>query len=106
VITEKFTDPPAADGFRHAMGPMPMGDVICVFRIMPESPEVFDQVKKSLEKLKPQRIEEEPIAFGLRALKFTKIIPDRAGTQDELENKLESIKGVNNVETLMVSRSM
>lgn len=83
-----------------------MGKVICVYRIMPSAPEKFDNVKKSLEELKPERLEEEPIAFGLKALKFTKVIPDESGTQDELENKLESIDGVENIETLTVSRSL
>lgn len=83
-----------------------MGEVICVFRIMPESPERFEEIKKALEELKPERLEEEPIAFGLKALKFTKVIPDESGTQDELENKLESIDGIQSVETLTVSRSL
>lgn len=83
-----------------------MGKVICVYRIMPGAPEKFDDVKKSLEELKPERLEEEPIAFGLKALKFTKVIPDESGTQDELENKLEAIDGVENIETLTVSRSL
>jgi elongation factor 1-beta len=83
-----------------------MGEVICVYRIMPASPEKFDDMKKALEALKPERMEEEPIAFGLKAIKFTKIIPDASGAQDELEKKLESIDLAENVETLMVSRSM
>lgn len=83
-----------------------MGEVICVFRIMPKSPERFEEIKKALEELKPERLEEEPIAFGLKALKFTKVIPDESGTQDELENKLESIDGIQSVETLTVSRSL
>lgn len=83
-----------------------MGDVICVFRVMPESLETFGAVKKSLEKLKPQRLEEEPIAFGIKALKFTKIIPDSEGYVEELENRLRSVKGVQNIETLTVSRSL
>jgi len=83
-----------------------MGDVICVFRIMPESQEKFDEMKKSLEELKPQKLEEEPIAFGLKALRFTKVIPDEGGYLDDLENKLRSIKSVKNIETLTVSRSL
>ena len=83
-----------------------MGEVICVFRIMPDSPENFDRIKKSLQELGPERLEEEPIAFGLKSLKFTKMIPDGPGVQDELENKLESIDGVDSIETIMVSRSM
>ena len=83
-----------------------MGEVICVYRIMPESPDKFDQVKASLEKMKPERMEEEPIAFGLKAIRFTKVIPDQSGSQDELEKTLESVDGVQNIETIQVSRSL
>ncbi|UCD07044.1 MAG: elongation factor 1-beta [Candidatus Aenigmatarchaeota archaeon] len=83
-----------------------MGEVICVFRILPKSPEMFDQVKEALEKLDPNRIEEEPIAFGLKAIKFTKIIPDVGGAQDKLENQIRSTEGVDNIETLKISRCL
>lgn len=83
-----------------------MGEVICVYRILPSSPEKFDSMKKALEELNPERIEEEPIAFGLKAIKLTKVIPDGPGEQDELEKKIESIDGVDNIETIMVSRSL
>ena len=65
-----------------------MGDVICVFKIMPDAPESFDSIKAELEKLEPQRLEEEPVAFGLKALKFTKVIPDDEGTMPKLEEQL------------------
>jgi elongation factor 1-beta len=83
-----------------------MGDVIIVYKILPASPDKFDQVKAGLEKLKPQRLEEEPIGFGLSALKFTAIIPDAGGHQDELEEKIRSIDGVGEIEVLRASRSM
>ena len=83
-----------------------MGDVICVFRIMPDAPESYDSIKAALEKLEPQRLEEEPIAFGLKAIKFTKIIPDDEGTMPQLEEQLNGIEHVQSVETVMVSRSL
>jgi len=83
-----------------------MGDVIVVFRIIPTNMEMFDEVRKALEELKPQRLEEEPIAFGLKALKFTKIIPDEEGKMPELEGKITKIKGVQTCETVAVSRSL
>ena len=83
-----------------------MGDVIVVFRIIPESMDFFEEVKKSLEEFKPQRLEEEPIAFGLKAWKFTKIIPDEEGKLPELEEKLSKIKGVQTVDTVEISRSL
>jgi translation elongation factor aEF-1 beta len=83
-----------------------MGDVIVVFRIIPESMDFFEDVRKGLESLKPQRLEEEPIAFGLKGFKFTKIIPDEEGTLPALEEKLQKIKGAQSVETTAISRSL
>jgi len=83
-----------------------MGEVIVVFMIIPESMDLFGGVKKALEDMKPHRLEEEPIAFGLKGLKFTTIIPDEEGAMPELEEKLNSIKGVQSVETVTVSRSL
>jgi len=76
-----------------------MGTVIAVFRILPDSPESFDKVKTQVEELKPAKIEEDPIAFGLKAIKATFMIPDEGGVMDEIE-------GSDSVETLQVSRSL
>jgi len=83
-----------------------MGEVIAVFRIMPDSPDGFDKVKSAVEQLKPAKLEEEPIAFGLKAIKAVFMIPDEGGKMDELENKLNGIEGTQSVETLQVSRSL
>lgn len=83
-----------------------MGDVIVVFKIIPKDMEMFEKVKKDLEDLKPQRLEEEPVAFGLKALKFTKLIPDEEGKLPELEEKIKNIKGVQTCETVAISRSL
>lgn len=83
-----------------------MGDVIVVFKIIPSDMSLFQSVKKELIKLRPQRLEEEPIAFGLKAWKFTKIIPDEEGTLPALEEKLARIKGVQTVENTEISRSL
>ena len=83
-----------------------MGEVIVVYKILPESPEKLEQVKKGLQKLNPKRLEEEPIGFGLSAIKFTTMIPDAGGYQDELEEKIRSVKGVGEIECLRASRSM
>lgn len=83
-----------------------VGDVIVVFRIMPKGPGDIQSVKKALESLKPQRLEEEPIAFGLVALKLTKIVPDSEGGLSNFEQKLKNIKNVQNVETVTISRSL
>ena len=83
-----------------------MGEVIVVFRILPDSVDSFESVKKQCEALKPERLEEEPIAFGLKALKFTKIIPDGPGVMDKLENDINSIKGLGSAENVFTTRAM
>ena len=70
------------------------------------NPENFESIKKTLESMEPNRLEEEPIAFGLISLKFTKIIPDKPGTLENLEKELNEIKGVGSVENIMTSRAM
>ena len=83
-----------------------MGSVIMVYKILPQEPAKLAQVKKALLKLKPQRLEEEPIGFGLSALIFTTMIPDAGGVQDELEDKIRAIEGVGEFECLKASRSL
>ena len=83
-----------------------MGEVIVVFRIMPDGIESFEHVKQQCEALKPDRLEEEPIAFGLKALKFTKIIPDSGGFMDKLENEINAIKGLGSAENVFTTRAM
>lgn len=83
-----------------------MGQVIIVIRVLPDSPDNVDSVRAALQKLKPERLEDEPIGFGLSAFKFTKIIPDEGGSQEKLENQVSAIRGVGNSEVLMASRAM
>jgi translation elongation factor EF-1beta len=56
--------------------------------------------------LTPDRLEEEPIGFGIKSLKVTKIIPDEGGAQEEFENQLRGIDGIRDIEVVMASRSM
>ena len=83
-----------------------MGDVILVIRVLPKDPESFEKVKSALETLDPKRLEDEPIAFGLKALKVTFMVPDEGGHQDKLENKIKSIEGVGEFEVIQASRSL
>jgi len=83
-----------------------MGDVIVVFRVMPRDMKYFDDIKKELEALKPKRLEEEPIAFGLKALRFTTLVPDAEGKLAEVEKKLKSIKDIESAEIVEMSRSL
>ena len=83
-----------------------MGEVIAVFRILPDSPENFNSVRSKIKKMKPAKLEDEPVAFGLKAVRATFLIPDEGGKMDEIENMLNCIEGVQSSETLQVSRSL
>jgi translation elongation factor aEF-1 beta len=83
-----------------------MGTVIVVFRVMPDNPDTVGEVKKELEKLGPNRLEEEPLAFGLVGFKFTKLLPDAGGLVEELEDQLNKVPGVQSVENIKTSLSL
>jgi len=82
-----------------------MGNVICAFKLMPTGLDAFDALKANALKLKPARVEEEPIAFGLKALLLTFVIEDAGGAVEKLEKSLESI-GAESVENTMTTRSL
>jgi elongation factor 1-beta len=74
-----------------------MGSVAVIARVMPDSPEVnLDQLKKALKEKLPgiQEIREEPIGFGLKALKLVAIINDAGGETDAIEKSLSEVAGV------------
>ena len=74
-----------------------MGKVVAQIKVLPSSTEV------NLEELK-KKIEEEPIAFGLVAVRIFKIIEDNAKFLDEIEEKLKSFEEVSQVEVEQLSR--
>lgn len=83
-----------------------MGSVIVLYRILPDSPDNFEAVKEALEGLKPDRLDDDPIAFSLKAIKFIKMIPDAPGAEEELEKTVMAIEHVETVETISVTRSL
>lgn len=83
-----------------------MGNVIVLYRILPDSPENFEKVKKGLQNLKPDKMEEDPIAFGLKAIKVTKVLPETPGVDEEFEKELQAIPHVQSVEILSVTRGL
>ena len=85
-----------------------MGEVIVTFKVMPKAIETnLDELENKIkEEIKPERMEREPIAFGLVALKVTKLVPEASGELEKVENKLRDIEGVGEVEVVEVSRSL
>ena len=67
---------------------------------MPDGPEIdLEALKKTISdtiptKAKLNKIEEKPIAFGLKALEVQIILNDREGGAEEIEKSLNEIKNV------------
>ncbi|MFH8092364.1 MAG: elongation factor 1-beta [Candidatus Aenigmatarchaeota archaeon] len=82
-------------------------NIIVTFKIVPEGIEVdIEKLKKELKKFEPQKIEVEPIAFGLNAIKMVKLLPEIEGEADKFAEKISKIKGVQTVDIVEMSRSL
>lgn len=80
-----------------------MGDVALIIKVMPESPEVDrDAIVVAIKEKFPrvQDIREEPIGFGLVALKIALVIPDADGQTETIEETLSAIEGVERAEII------
>jgi len=66
----------------------------------------LDYVKKRLQGMKPARLEEEPVGFGIVALKFTAVIKDGPGELENLEERLGRIEKVGSCENIMTTRAL
>jgi elongation factor 1-beta len=89
-----------------------MGSVIVTYKIFPEDIVIdFQPIKDAIQATLPKYAEingygEEPVAFGLVALLVQLKFPeDQQGIVDELETKLSEIKGISQVQTIMVRRT-
>jgi translation elongation factor aEF-1 beta len=86
---------------------MGQATVIVTYRITPEGIEVdLEKLKKELNKFKPQKLEVEPIAFGLNAIKMVKVLPEIEGEADKLASEIEKIKGVQTVDIVEMTRGL
>ena len=89
-----------------------MGSIKVVYKVFPEDVvDNFDELKKKVESCLPEfsSVEgygEEPIAFGLKVLLVQVTFPeDKTGIVDEFETEVGKIKGVSQVQTVMVRRT-
>jgi elongation factor 1-beta len=83
-----------------------MGSVVAILRVMPESPDVdLEKLKAALKEKLPgiKDVQEEPIGFGLKALKLAVIVNDAGGETDALEGKLSAVPGVERAEIIEVT---
>ena len=85
-----------------------MGEVITTYKVMPTGVDVdLEKMEQTIkESIAAERIEKEPIAFGLTALIVTKIIPDDGKIMEQAEEKLKAIDGVASVEVTGVTKTL
>jgi elongation factor 1-beta len=90
-----------------------MAQVIVTITIMPESPDtdlnhILQQVTKKVASFGGEvgRHEEEPIAFGLKALKVTFVMDESKGSTEALEQDIAHMPDVASAETTDVRRAV
>lgn len=91
-----------------------MAVVVITIKIMPESPETDLQSLAEEAKARILRyagkteykVEEEPVAFGLKAVKITFTADESKGSTEELEKSINDIESVNSCEVVDVRRAI
>ncbi|MDE4077548.1 elongation factor 1-beta [Methanosphaera sp. Vir-13MRS] len=88
-----------------------MSDVVAILKVMPESPDVdLDALKESVKSVlndgEFERVEEEPIGFGLVALNVTIVVDDGEGGTEPAEQAIADLDEVQSVEVTDVRRLM
>lgn len=79
-----------------------------VFKLMPADSDADMSRMESDVRARPdvKKVEVEPMAFGLTALKVTVFTVDGEGVSDKIEEELRAIGGVGEVEVLELGRLM
>ena len=77
-----------------------MGEISCVYKIMPEDAEtdlksIKDQIREVLD---VEDMGEEEVAFGLKAVKVSTITTDEEGGTDAVEEKLSGLDNIQSIE--------
>jgi len=77
-----------------------MGDISCVYKVMPEDAETdLEGIKNEIkEVIDVEDIGEEEVAFGLKAVKVSTITTDEEGGTDAVEEELEKVDNVQSIE--------
>ncbi|ADV65396.1 elongation factor 1-beta [Desulfurococcus mucosus] len=88
-----------------------MAQVLVIVKVLPEDVETpLEELRERISDSLPQGYElkmwdEEPIAFGLKALRLAIVMPEETeGGTEALENLLSQVQGVSQVEVEYVNR--
>ncbi|PVX25231.1 MAG: elongation factor 1-beta [Candidatus Bathyarchaeum sp.] len=87
-----------------------MGKIVIAYKIFPSESTVDlellkEKIRKQLEGIASiQQFAEEPIAFGLCALKVNMVLPEKEGILDETEKIMTDIEEVGQLQTLGMTR--
>jgi len=91
-----------------------MANVVVTLKIMPESPEVdLDKIEADAKKeiidfagKGEIKVEQEPVAFGLKALKMIFVMDESKGSTEKLEDSISDIKEVQSVQVSDMRRAV
>ncbi len=89
-----------------------MGEVVALIRVMPNGilgdkkmEDLKNMIKNEIkEPARLARIEIKDIAFGLKAINVTVVVPDASGGVDPIANSLLKIEGVESAEVMDIGR--
>lgn len=77
-----------------------------VFKVMPEDSETdLESIKEQIkDRIDVSDLQEENVAFGLKAVKASTIVTDEEGGTDYVENQLDDLEEVQSVEIESVNK--
>lgn len=87
-----------------------MTNVLALIKVMPKSVDTnLEKLQSAISKRLPpkvtiKKVETEEIAFGLKALKLSLMLPDDAGGTDIVEDAIRKVSGVSDVQVEFCSR--
>ncbi len=91
-----------------------MAKVVVTLKVLPEGPDSnLEAIRKSVDEeikkftgRKADKVEVEPVAFGIKALKMVFLMEEQLGSTEPLEERISKIPGVSSVEVVDVRRAL
>ncbi len=91
-----------------------MAKVVVTFTIMPTSPDVEltvieEKAKKEITSFVGKtgfKVEQKPVAFGLKSLNILFLVDEEKGSTEALEKKIAALDGVSSCEVTDVRRAI